>query len=135
MFLTYLILLCAILITGKDTPYSDNLSVAHFEAHPSYIPNKNNADIAMIRTKSMIPFNLGVGPVCLPTSSDPLDGRFVEALGWGATSFIGKHSDILKKVTLRVISNNECSSYYGDEVGPGQLCTLSPRADTCQVRL
>lgn len=114
------------------TPYSQNIPVQSITPHPSYTSSRNTDDIAIIRTSRIINFNLGVGPVCLPTTNDQFDNQIVEAIGWGSTFYGGPTSNVLKKVSLRAIPYNECRSYYND-VTYSQLCTLTARADACQV--
>lgn len=66
--------------------------------------------------------------------NDQLIGQFVEAVGWGTTSFGGKPSTALRKASLSVISYAQCQQYYGNKIAYSHLCTLTPSRDACQVR-
>lgn len=58
-------------------------------------------------------------------------GSTVEAVGWGSTSLGGPVSNILRKVTLGVISNSQCSGFYS-YIQSSQMCTFASNRDACQ---
>lgn len=66
-------------------------------------------------------------------SQDQFENRYVDAVGWGTTSYGGSASHTLQKVTLQVISNADCSRYYGNRISIGLMCTYMPNRDACQV--
>lgn len=52
-----------------------------------------------------------------------LEGETARASGFGLTSNDGQESDVLLKVNLNVISNQECNSFYGS-IQETQICTV-----------
>lgn len=52
-----------------------------------------------------------------------LEGESTRASGFGLTTDNGQVSDVLLKVLLNVISNQECNSFYGN-INEGQICTV-----------
>lgn len=52
-----------------------------------------------------------------------LEGETTRASGFGLTSNDGQVSDVLLKVNLNVISNQECNSFYGS-IQETQICTV-----------
>lgn len=62
----------------------------------------------------------------------PFVNAVVEAVGWGTTFYGGGISTTLRKVALNIISNEACSSYYGN-IATTQICVKTPSKDTCQV--
>lgn len=121
------------LLIGADTPYADTIPVQTYLVHPSYQSDGNINDISIVYTQQIMNYSPGVGPACLPTAYSPLDGQYVEVVGWGSLFFAGPTSDRLKKATLQVISNDQCRSYYGNVITYSQMCTLAYKTDACQV--
>ncbi|XP_065076539.1 venom serine protease-like isoform X1 [Ochlerotatus camptorhynchus] len=122
------------LTTGAETPYAQAYIIAQFLSHPGFTTRPVSNDIALIRTLQPIQFNEAVGPVCLPWKyrSENFDGAIVEACGWGDLDFGGPKSDVLNKVALNVISNQECSSRLNSTITHQKMCTYTPTKDTCQ---
>lgn len=126
------------LTTGSDTIYSELYRISRFIVHPQYQSIGQNSfennDIALMMTSTDIQYNRGVGPACLPYrfQSNLMIGSFVEAAGWGSLFFGGGSPNQLKKVSLQVISNTDCSVRRGGEnVQTSKMCTFSPPRDTC----
>ncbi|KAL3287985.1 hypothetical protein HHI36_002439 [Cryptolaemus montrouzieri] len=119
--------------TGKDTPYARVYIVEQLIMHSKFEPITQDNDIGLVKTKFAIEFSLYVGPVCLPFkySDNDLKGLPVTALGWGSEEFSGPRSEVLKEVTLNVISNSQCRNTEKD-VTDRQICTYAPNKDSCQ---
>ncbi|XP_062559127.1 venom serine protease-like [Armigeres subalbatus] len=122
------------LTTGSDTSYARVYRISKLLTHPGFTSNPVSNDIALIRTSQPMNFNEGVGPVCLPWKyrSESFDGATVEACGWGDLDFGGPKSDVLNKVALTVISNQECSTRLNTTIERQKMCTYAPTKDTCQ---
>ncbi|KXJ67974.1 hypothetical protein RP20_CCG006956 [Aedes albopictus] len=122
------------LTTGSDTGYAQAYVIAQFLSHPGFTTQPVSNDIALIRTYQPMQFNEGVGPVCLPWKyrGDSFVGATVEACGWGDLDFGGPKSDVLNKVALTVISNQECSTRLNSTITRQKMCTYTPSKDTCQ---
>jgi trypsin len=62
-------------------------------------------------------------------------GVNVTVVGWGDTSEDGKQSDVLRQVTVPVISNSRCTTYDSyEDVTSNQICAGQARGgkDSCQ---
>lgn len=125
------------LTTGSDTSYAQAYVIAQFLSHPGFTTKPVSNDIALIRTYQPMQFNEGVSPVCLPWKyrSESFVGATVEACGWGDLDFGGPKSDVLNKVNLTVISNQECSTRLNSTITRQKMCTYTPSKDTCQVSM
>uniref|UniRef100_A0A6B2EI46 Putative trypsin n=1 Tax=Phlebotomus kandelakii TaxID=1109342 RepID=A0A6B2EI46_9DIPT len=121
--------------TGAETPYTQLLTIARYIVHPSFRDNPSRNDIALVQPRTLIFFNAGVSPVCLPFAerSNTFQGARVEATGWGTTDFGGPQSSRLRRVTLDVVANSVCTSRLNNpNILTSHLCTFTPGRDTCQ---
>lgn len=75
-----------------------------------------------------------ISPVCLPDATDSDHaGDQVTITGWGLTTN-NKRSDVLRKTTAFVISNDQCKQSYMSTVNSGIICTSSDmNGGTCSV--
>lgn len=80
-------------------------------------------------------------PACLWQTQSINNSKAI-ATGWGKIDYTGPTSDVLLKVQLNVIPNNECRQYVEADqkklkqgVVDSQLCAgvLAGGMDTCQV--
>ena len=114
---------------SNDTPYPALYRIQSVIKHNLYVPTSNDQanDIALVKTTE-IRYKRTVGPVCLPyvfmNSNTYFNDKYLTVPGWGATEFSGPSSDVLRKVSLKVMST--CAS-------DKQICTFSPGMDSCQV--
>lgn len=117
----------------SDTPYAVFYPVSSFTSHPNFNRNTNINDIGIVNTATSIVYNVAVGPVCLPFAYEtvPFPSSVVEAVGWGTIFYGGEISTKLRKVSLNVISNAACSSYFSN-IASTQMCVKTPSKDTCQ---
>ncbi|KAK1131810.1 hypothetical protein K0M31_015967 [Melipona bicolor] len=120
--------------TGTDTNATVLHRVIQAIIHPRYNERGGQNDVGILKTEKDITFNNQVGPVCLPFqhSPDTFGGNYVELLGWGTTDFGGPPSDILQKVTVSVLTNQQCSKIYPN-VTTNQICTYAEGKDSCQM--
>lgn len=122
------------LSTGVDTPYAAVYSLNRIVVHAGFNVANSANDIALVFTASVISFNNGVSPACLPfaLTSNTFAGNQVQALGWGTTSFGGPRSPRLQRVALDVITNLVCRRSF-PKLQAMNICTYSTGRDTCQV--
>uniref|UniRef100_A0A182JMW6 Peptidase S1 domain-containing protein n=1 Tax=Anopheles atroparvus TaxID=41427 RepID=A0A182JMW6_ANOAO len=120
--------------TGAETPYTALLLLASVKLHESYNPTLSTNDVAIVRTRSEIVFNAGVGPACLPLkyAGASFAGITLEAIGWGTLDYGAPKSNVPMKVGLAVVTPSQCSAMYPNFSTTQQLCTLTPNKDTCQ---
>ncbi|KAK9888036.1 hypothetical protein WA026_000316 [Henosepilachna vigintioctopunctata] len=121
---------------------AQDIAVKKIHIHPEYVNRIRYNDIALIELAKEVNFSSSVYPACLHSESKSIDVPVV-ATGWGLTQFAGNRSDDLLKVTLSIISSDDCKKAYpstssGLSKGiqaDSQLCARSadntPR-DTCQ---
>uniref|UniRef100_A0A182N2U5 Peptidase S1 domain-containing protein n=1 Tax=Anopheles dirus TaxID=7168 RepID=A0A182N2U5_9DIPT len=121
------------LSVGTDTSYSKLMLLASYTNHPSYVASPSRNDISIVRTVDRIIFNAGVGPACLPFrySTSNFAGSVVEATGWGTMDFGAPTSNVLRKVSLNVITQQSCQSQLPN-VLDSHICTYTAGRDTCQ---
>ncbi|XP_041782957.1 venom serine protease-like isoform X2 [Anopheles merus] len=121
------------LSVGTDTSYSVLMRLASVTNHPQYVVSPSRNDIALVRTADRIAFNAAVGPACLPFrySTSNFAGSIVEATGWGTMDFGAPTSNVLRKVSLSVISQQSCQSSMPNILA-SHICTYTPGKDTCQ---
>ncbi|XP_053670994.1 venom serine protease-like [Anopheles nili] len=122
--------------TGSETPYTALLLLASIKIHEGYnsAATSSSNDIAIVRTRSEILFNTGVGPACLPLkfTGASFVGVQLEAVGWGTLDYGAPKSNVPMKVGLTVVNPTQCTSLYPSYSPTQQLCTLTPNKDTCQ---
>ncbi|MFB7511650.1 MULTISPECIES: serine protease [unclassified Streptomyces] len=121
------------LTVRKDSPNAVLASPERFLVHPGYDPAAQRNDIALVRLARPVAYTRDVSPAGLPdpSASGSLDRVRVEAPGWGATSYGGGTSDVLRVVALDTMSNAACVARGMTAVTGQQLCTYSPGRDTC----
>ncbi|MEV8589239.1 serine protease [Streptomyces sp. NPDC051180] len=121
------------LSSSSDSPGAVLAAPARFSVHPDYDPGTQVNDIALIRLAEPVAYREGVSPVGLPVSFSPsaFDHTRVEAAGWGATSFDGPRSDVLRTVDLATMSTATCAERGWSRVTSAQICTYAPGRDTC----
>ncbi|XP_039428810.1 collagenase-like [Culex pipiens pallens] len=103
-----------------------------FIRHEDYDPGTASNDVALVKLPQKVEFNDRIQPVALPTGHDDYNRRMAIASGWGKTKDRGGIADRLQYVSLKVISNNECSLLYPGTVQPTTLCTHNEeRKSTC----
>lgn len=117
--------------TEAETSWTRTLNVLKIIPHPAYNSATNENDIALVRTK--ITLNENVDVVCLPFSlkQEKFSSNEVVVAGWGSTEFGGPKSNILQKVDLDTISNDECTLSYPN-LTSDMICTKTEDKDTCQ---
>lgn len=69
----------------------------------------------------------------LPASDTPENVSTI-LTGWGRRHSLGPLSNVLQKVTLTTITNEDCQKYYNNTILPSQLCTLEHKGvGACKV--
>nr|CAD7461208.1 unnamed protein product [Timema tahoe] len=129
--------------TNYEDPEPVDYPVAEVIRHPDYKPSANYNDIGLLRLSRPAELNSFVRPACL-YSKNMLNVNKTTAIGWGRIDFAEDPSDILLKVSLSIIPNNQCNQMYHSEtktnalaqgILPSMLCAgeLAGGKDTCQV--
>ena len=77
--------------------------------HPNFNDQPNSNDIALVQV--LYPFNYtsSVGPITIARHGyGPSVGSYCTVMGWGTTSYDGDSSNVLLKVDVPIISDEEC---------------------------
>lgn len=119
----------------SSSRYYQSYSMSRIIQHENYRSEEQDNDIALVQLTSDIIYAQGVGPACLPilfaAASENFYGSEVQVVGWGATSYGGVFSDVLRKVTLTVMPTEECDKKI-IWVNSQKLCTYKENCDACQ---
>ncbi|MCL4132901.1 UNVERIFIED_CONTAM: hypothetical protein GTU68_048044 [Idotea baltica] len=97
-------------------------SVIQIIIHEDYNPSYSLNDIALLKLEQTLEFSSFVGPIPLPVQGESTNGNCIV-------------SDILQKVTVPVVSDEECRrNYAGLEVADSMICAGYPEGgkDSCQ---
>ncbi|XP_045119538.1 uncharacterized protein LOC123509353 [Portunus trituberculatus] len=100
--------------TRADESQAFDYEVEGIQVHEGYaLPAKYN-DIAIITLKYPVQFTEALQPYCLPRVGIDLVGRPLTMSGWGVRPG-GQVATILHNITVRVVSEDECSDAYDDD--------------------
>ncbi|XP_068216644.1 venom protease-like [Palaemon carinicauda] len=107
-----------------------DLGIAMKVFHPEYHPPAATHDLALLRLSSRVTFTEKISPICLPwveKEAPNLEGRKLTVTGWGATSFGGSMSNVLREVIVTVFPNRDCDTSYSTLRDytfrfPGKIC-------------
>ncbi|WP_234900153.1 serine protease [Streptomyces filamentosus] len=117
--------------TAAESRHARAARPARFSVHPGYDRATQHDDLAVITLSAPVRPDAGVRPVPLPAPGESFVHTRLEAVGWGATSFGGGPSPVLRTVSLDTLSNAACALRGVDGLTPAQLCTWTPGRDTC----
>uniref|UniRef100_A0A0P5K476 Serine protease P76 n=1 Tax=Daphnia magna TaxID=35525 RepID=A0A0P5K476_9CRUS len=121
-------------IDSGDEQYSDILSKTEHEAYSS---RTQENDICLLRLSSPLSLNTKVNVVRLPAQgAETAEGTNCVVSGWGTTSSGGSTiPDILRKVTVPIVSDATCRDSYGATSITNSMICAGFRlggADSCQ---
>ncbi|KAG8224271.1 hypothetical protein J437_LFUL005077 [Ladona fulva] len=133
---SFTIYLGAVNIRDPTEPNRETIISREVHVHENYDENTLANDIAILKLWSPADLTQYIGTINLPTrsmSSETFVGQEVIASGWGKTSDgAGGVSSTLQYTPLKVITNEDCASYYGDIITISQICALGDnRQSTC----
>lgn len=117
-------------INGPMALQTDVTGSHNFISHPRYNASSLAHDIALLRipnARTSLLDHANVAVVDLPLPSDvfvDLIGRNATVSGWGVTSDgqTRQPSNVLRYITLNIISNVECIRTFGNFITPENLC-------------
>jgi len=109
-------------------------SVKRVLLHEDYDSWTINNDICLLEIDGVIEFNEHVNKIGLPLPLDePECGALCWVTGWGTTSEGGHLSDVLQKVQVPVVCDEECRDAYGEnDISDNMICAGSAGKDSCQ---
>lgn len=87
-------------------------SIETIVEHPQYNVETQEYDIALLKlTRPLVLDGVTVAPICLPPYLNSFTRNGV-VTGWGNTKEDGESSDVLMKVVVPIISDNQCQQSY-----------------------
>ncbi|KAK7500554.1 hypothetical protein BaRGS_00008129 [Batillaria attramentaria] len=107
----------------------------------AFTPSSLSNDIAIVKLASPLQLQDGVVEKVRLNgwSKCPRDGAICTVAGWGVTAEGGSSSDLPLKVDVPIVSSDQCSAFYAeqmgpDSVGPEKLCAGEAEGgeDSCQ---
>ncbi|XP_075989632.1 collagenase-like [Anticarsia gemmatalis] len=118
-------------VLGSTKLFSGGKRVEALEVrtHPSYYPGRTSktlANLAMLVIDPVL-YSSTIKPLMLPTGlyiSNTFTNSFADLVGYGITPE-GSKERVLKEITLKVLSNNECKRTYGPSLPTDALCANS----------
>jgi len=120
--------------TGSVSPVPVYHEIRAVYRHPSYNAGTIDYDVAILELVTPIQTNQFAAVVKLaPASSGDFSGQQTTVTGWGTTSEGGSISQVLREVTLPVVTNSFCNNAYGN-ITPRMLCAYQTGGgkDSCQ---
>ncbi|XP_075223399.1 uncharacterized protein LOC142325474 [Lycorma delicatula] len=97
----------------SDDIQSEEYRIDKIVVHPQYSRSKHYNDVALLKLDSRVQFKKTIRPACL-FDKNQIPVNKATATGWGRTETVGAKSNILKKVELPIVPNNECNRMYSD---------------------
>lgn len=99
---------------------SQSYKVDHIIIHPDFrymLTQPDRYDVALLHLDRPVFYQDNIIPVCLPPGDIPLTGKVGLVAGWGKTdnSFGKTGTNILHKVLVPIIQNEECITWHEDK--------------------
>uniref|UniRef100_A0A182WR33 Peptidase S1 domain-containing protein n=1 Tax=Anopheles minimus TaxID=112268 RepID=A0A182WR33_9DIPT len=124
--------------SADDDTYAQQLAIVNIIRHPKYVFSARYYDIALLQLEHNITVHETVAPACLWLDQE-VRFKKLESAGWGQTGFGETQTPILLKVTLKPISNENCTVHYTSATVRGlrngleshHICAGDEKMDTC----
>jgi len=106
---------------GEEEPLdSQTYKVDHITIHPEFrymLTQPDRYDVALLHLDRPVFYQENIIPICLPPLDIPLQGKVGMVAGWGKTdnSFGKTGTNILHKVLVPIIDNEECIKWHEDK--------------------
>jgi len=121
----------------EDDPDQMDFAVKTVMLHENYDSWTINNDICLLEIDGMADFSSSnIGPISLPSDGEEYPaGTDCTVSGWGTTSEGGSLGQVLMKVTVPVVSDDDCRGAYGqDDIADSMICAGLDAGgkDSCQ---
>ncbi|XP_049294355.1 transmembrane protease serine 9-like [Anopheles funestus] len=124
--------------SADDDTYAQQITIVNIFRHPKYLFSSKYYDIALLQLEHNITVHETVAPACLWLDQE-VRFKQLESAGWGQTGFGESKTPVLLKVTLKPISNENCSENYTPATIRGlrkgldehHICAGDEKMDTC----
>ncbi|NXF36779.1 CTRL protease, partial [Nyctibius bracteatus] len=109
-------------------------TVSKAVTNPSWNPTTLNNDITLLKLSSPAQLGPRVSPICLPPANLALSTNLrCVTTGWGRTNTNSQALAVrLQQVTLPLISQSQCTQYWGNRITSSMLCAGGAGASSCQ---
>jgi len=99
---------------------SETYKVEHIIIHPDFrymLTQPDRYDVALLQLDRPVQYQENIIPICLPPADIPLQGKTGVVAGWGKTdnSYGKTGTNILHKVEVPIINNEECIKWHEDK--------------------
>lgn len=126
--------------SDEDDDYAQERKIVKIIRHDQHRFSARYYDVALLKLDQQITVHETVAPACLWLDDEVRFPKLFSA-GWGRTGFGEGKTNVLLKVDLTPISNENCSKFYkvGDRglragLHAHHLCAGDEKMDTCPVR-
>ena len=106
---------------NKDEESRQLIDVSQVIIHPQYDSYMIDSDIALLKLAEPATLNDRVQTIGL-LQSQAVAGTLSTIIGWGTTSEMGNPSNVLREVSVPIVSQAMCTRVYGDEVTENMIC-------------
>ncbi|XP_041838233.1 transmembrane protease serine 6 [Melanotaenia boesemani] len=125
------------LLLKRSSPTEEVARVQHIHLHNYYDEESHDYDLALLKLDRPATAVLAghARAACLPPPTHQLEpGLLCWVTGWGSLREGGGASNMLQKVDVRLVSEEDCVRSYGHLVTPRMLCAgyRSGEKDACQ---
>ncbi|XP_037546491.1 transmembrane protease serine 6 [Nematolebias whitei] len=125
------------LLLNRNSPTEEVARVQQIHLHQYYDDESHDYDLALLKLDrpAYTPLTGHARPACLPPPTHQLEpGLLCWVTGWGALREGGSASNVLQKVDVRLVSEEDCVRSYGYLVTPRMLCAghRIGEKDACQ---
>ena len=112
------------------------IGVKKINQNPSYNSWTIDYDISVLELESSLTFSDAIATVGLPSLNQVVPaGSDAVCTGWGTLTEGGSLPSQLQKVTVQIVSNDDCNDAYGGDITDRMICAgTGGGKDACQVR-
>jgi len=119
-----------------DDADQENIQVSRVVMHESYDDWNVENDICLLELESSATMGSHVGTISLPSQNEEYAaGTMCTVTGWGTTSEGGSLARVLQKVSVPVVSDDDCRDAYGSsQIADSMICAGLDAGgkDSCQ---
>ncbi|XP_051765799.1 complement factor D-like [Ctenopharyngodon idella] len=116
----------------RNSTSSDHIRVKSYIPHPNYEsnPNRNDADIMLLKLEKKVDLNNKVGVIPLPKEGEDIKAACSVA-GWGRLTD-GSVSNVLMEAKVSIMNNNKCRNRWGELYSVSQMICVNGHGGSCQ---
>lgn len=111
-------------LTSPESPYYQQVAVAEVIIHEQFPVNQQD-DIALLKLAQPVTLNDRVQLVPMINSTNTAQanaGLSSVVTGWGLTATGGQLSNVLKQLSVTIMTNEQCNEAYGGGITAGMIC-------------